>query len=417
MSIFSWLRGKKSKGNETTEEIKDRMELGSFEQYIAGQSADTVAVTPESSIKKALAKRKKGPSSHRERMEYLKDNCEGVKENERQIEEAKLEYHAVTSYLTDMQRIDMIPLDERIGLDDAARKIINLTKERNKLQSKEAKITDQEYRLLERYEMQVPKEIAMMKENESFQSLINTDRKHLEKEKLSLLKEQKEVISKQSFLKWITIISGITLIAMFGVFSLLSSTLEVNVSIPFILTVIMAMVLVLYIFLEIKKNKYEYKMLDVKLNKLVLLMNKVKIKEVNNRNYLEYTYQKYNINSAKELQLMWEEFVRIKDENKRYQDNTQLLEFYNNELVQELKKVGIKDAEVWIYQPNAIIDQREMVEVRHRLNVRRQNLRDRIETNTKQREEALITIQSLIMEFPESQMEAIQLLNRYHIEL
>jgi hypothetical protein len=43
----------------------------------------------------------------------VKDNCEIILESDRQIEEAKVEYQAVTSYLTDMQRIDMIPEDQR----------------------------------------------------------------------------------------------------------------------------------------------------------------------------------------------------------------------------------------------------------------------------------------------------------------
>ena len=38
-----------------------------------------------------------------------------------------------------------------------------------------------------------------------------------------------------------------------------------------------------------------------------------------------------------------------------------------------LDRQGVSDSQVWIYQPEAITDSKEMVEVRHRLNTRRSN--------------------------------------------
>jgi hypothetical protein len=46
----------------------------------------------------------------------------------------------------------------------------------------------------------------------------------------------------------------------------------------------------------------------------------------------------------------------------------------------------VKDAEVWLVQTYAILDNREMVEIRHDLNQRRQKLRERIEYNTETKE-------------------------------
>ena len=51
-------------------------------------------------------------------------------------------------------------------------------------------------------------------------------------------------------------------------------------------------------------------------------------------------------------------------------------------LVAELKKMGVKDAEIWCTQVQAIIEPKEMVEVRHDLNTRRQKLRSQIDYNT-----------------------------------
>ncbi len=56
-----------------------------------------------------------------------------------------------------------------------------------------------------------------------------------------------------------------------------------------------------------------------------------------------------------------------------------------------------------------------MVEVRHRLNVRRQKLRERIQANQEQREEASRALVSLIKAYPDTEAEAISILKMYKI--
>ncbi len=350
-----------------------------------------------------------------DQMGYIKENCELCAESERQIAEAKVEYKAVTSYLTDMQRIDMIPVENRLSLEDAARQIINLGKERSKFQQQDSKLTDRHYHLFEQYEYQIPKELPVIKNSEQYQAAIEKDMEHLDKERHDLDGEQQDIINKQSFLRGIAITVGIIVIVLFIIFVILSSGYDMNMTLPFLLTVLMGMAAALYLFMEARRNSHDIQVVQMKLNREVLLMNKVKIKSVNNRSYLEYSYSKYMVDDYEQLKVLWEEYVRVKDETRRYQSNTQLLEFYNNELVDALKKFGIADAEIWIYQPVAILDKKEMVEVRHRLNVRRQKLRERIDLNARQKEEALASIDKMIRAYPECGEEAQRMMKRYQL--
>ncbi len=52
-----------------------------------------------------------------------------------------------------------------------------------------------------------------------------------------------------------------------------------------------------------------------------------------------------------------------------------------------LDRQGVSDSQVWIYQPEAIADSKEMVEVRHRLNTRRSSLRNQTAQLEKQYED------------------------------
>ena len=116
------------------------------------------------------------------------------------------------------------------------------------------------------------------------------------------------------------------------------------------------------------------------------------------------------VDTYEQLKNRWEQYVKIKDENKSYKSNSQLLENYNDIIIKELNKYSVNDSEIWIYQPSAILDNREMVEVRHRLNVRRQKLRERIQANQEQREEASRALVSLIKAYPDTEAEAISIL-------
>ena len=352
-----------------------------------------------------------------ERLVYIKDNCELIMESNRQIEEAKVEYQAVTSYLTDMQKIDMIPLEQRGNMEDAARNIYNLTKERNKLQKRNSILSDRQYRLFERYELQIPKELPSIRDNEKYQIAISQDITHLEKEREALDEEQEDIIGKQAFLKGIATTTSIIVVILFALFAFLSSYYDANFTIPFLMTVLMGMASAFYIFFESRKNISDDRLVKMKQNRQIMLMNKVKIKAVNNRNYLDYSYNKYMIENSEQLKLYWDEYTRLKEEARRYQKNTDLLEFYNNELIHELKKFNISDAEIWIFQTTAILNNKEMVEVRHRLNVRRQKLRERIDINTKQKEEGYKAIRNTIKTYPDCREEAEKLLRSFRINI
>ncbi|NLP35749.1 MAG: hypothetical protein GX359_11280 [Clostridiales bacterium] len=364
-----------------------------------------------------IKKSNKHQSKKSELLTYIKDNCELISESNRQIEEAKIEYQAVTSYLTDMQKIDMYPREHREDLENAARNIMNLTRERKHFQQKSTKITDRQYRIFERYEIQLPRELPEIKESEEYQAKIEQDMEYLEKEKNILKEEWEDTLSKQGYLRGIAITTSIVVIILFVIFAILGNYSDANLSIPFLLTVLMGMASSLYIFMEARKNAYDIQNIHAKQKRQVMLMNKVKIKSVNNLNFLEYSYNKYMVDSYDELKAFWEEYIMLKEETKKYKTNTQKLDFYNNELIKELKKVGVADAEIWIYQPVAIIDPREMVEIRHRLIVRRQKLRERIDLIMEQKEEAMEVIRSAIKTSPEYAQEAMLILERYGIAI
>jgi hypothetical protein len=353
--------------------------------------------------------------SQREYLEFIKENCELASESGKQVEKAKAEYQAVTSYLTDMQLIDMIPDGQREALEDASLNIVCLNKNRNRLRQKKAGIKDRQYRLFERYEKQIPKELPLISESETYQETIQKDMEYLDKEKKALSDQYEEADEKQAFLRRMGIITSVVIMLLFAFFAILSRNSEADYTLPFLLTVLLGMTFALYTFLESRKNNCALLQLQLKQSREVTLMNKIKIKYVNNRSYLDYIYGKYMVENYRQLKHLWEEYVVFKEEAKKCQNNTRQLEYYHRELVSELKRIGVLDCEIWLYQSNAIIDSKEMVEIRHRLNIRRQKLREQIETNMKQKEEAMSIIENAVIARPDYQNDAVLLLKEYEL--
>lgn len=345
------------------------------------------------------------------------DYCDQILETSRQLEELKVEYQAVTSYLTDMQKIERIPEEEREELNDAARKIITLTRERAKYQNKTRKITDIQYKNIAKYEDIMPFEVSKMIKNESYNITIKNDMRYLEGEKGSLQYQKEESIQNQTYLRNISIVTCVSVLLLFVVFLVIQSMFEVNTQIPFLLTIVMALVAVVYIFVNEKKNRSNLHLVERKFNRAITLLNKVKIKYINNTNELDYSYQKYMVNSSAELNYLWEQYLKAKEEEKHYTKNSEELEYYNKELIKLLRRHEISDPDIWIYQAVAIIDSKEMVEVRHRLNVRRQKLRERIDYNNSFKQKSIDMVNKYINRSPENKEEIMELVRKYRIEL
>lgn len=355
--------------------------------------------------------------SKHDRETYIRNQCERMVEAAKQIDDAKVEYEAVTSYLNDMQRIDLIEPEKRKIIDDAARNIVTYTREREKYKNSDVRLTPTQRQMMERYEHDILSELKNMQNNESYQQAIKSDLRYLEGEKAMLTYEKNEIIAKQKYLKGISITLSVLVIILFIVLAVVAKVFRVDMRVPFLMTAVMALGSAIYILFESNRNRVNVKLNEQKMKKAISFLNKVKIKYVNNTNCLDYGYTKFGIKNSAELEQIWKEYVTLKEVERRFRTNTDKLNENNEILVAELKKQHITDADIWIYQPAALIDRKEMVEIRHRLNVRRQKLRDRIEYNAKIKNQSMDVLNQLVKKKPELKEEILKIFHLYQLEL
>ena len=149
------------------------------------------------------------------------------------------------------------------------------------------------------------------------------------------------------------------------------------------------------------------------INKIVLLQNTVKIRYVNNTNLLEYLYIKYDVDSASDLKKLW---AKYEEETKQREEERQLqkdMDFNQAALVRLLRKCKIQDPNIWLHQAVALYDNKEMVEIRHGLIIRRQKLRKQMEYNAKAAQNAQDEVKDLVQKFPEYAKKIIDMVSEY----
>lgn len=317
-----------------------------------------------------------------QRDEYVKYCCDQIKIARQELSDAKQEYNLVTSYLSDMQQIEELPINNKAEVVDLAKEIVELNNERKSYQSTSAKITDLQYSQIEANEEDIPDVLKDLEEREKEQALIKQDLNYLESEKTSLVFVRKDTVRSQKNMKALAIITLFTMIITFLMLFILQIVFAMMVSIGYTAVVFVGAIASTAIFVKIRYNVIELKKYELKINRAIGLLNSTKIKYVNATNALDYIYNKYSVGSSRELSFIWEQYLSAKAESQKYKMNTADLDYHNRQLISILTRYNINTPSIWVHQALALIDNVEMVEVRHNLIVRRQNIRKKVEQTT-----------------------------------
>ncbi|MCR5791994.1 MAG: hypothetical protein K6G65_02385 [Lachnospiraceae bacterium] len=350
----------------------------------------------------------------------LKENCKNMVAAQNEIAGARTEYGIVTSYLTDIQKLEREPMEKRKELIGAAKNIVLCLREQEKGKERKVTLSAEQIRNLEQLENTrggINRQINEMKEQEKYALLIEEDIRKLENEKKAQRKQRREILFKQRALKRIAIAIAILVFSFFVLFVMVALGSQTDMSIPYSITVLMAGVSGLWIFIESRKNRVDMKNLEARQERLLSLINSVNIKQVNSKGYLDYVHEKYKVTTADELEYQWKQYLQWTDYQKKSQMNSEKLDSNMELLKNELLRLGVQNIDVWSRQPEAFIDEREMVEARHNLNVRRQMLRERVDYNMNLRNQCLARIQKVMDDNPELEEEINAVLRSYDIEI
>ena len=347
----------------------------------------------------------------------VKDFCEQLIDISFHSEEITNEYRIVTSYLTDIQRIEELPVDIANNVNSIAAKIEKLDKSRETYLQSENLLSMEQYNTLCTYENQVTDAIKNLNEMEARDVMLRNDMGYLEGEKEDQKYMRDEYISIISKLRGIMI--TILILSLITCGGLMVYSLMTNNPVTMYALIVGAVAMLCFVFSYVKylDLKRDIKIRESKLKRAVSLLNKVKAKYINNTITMDYVYEKDGVHSSQELSYQWEQYnVMVRDARKYTHTNA---EFKNacDELVKLMAKLGVKDPLVWPKQTGALIDRREMVEIKHSLNIRRQKLREQLATCQKILDNARVALRAAVVENPGMESFINDTLQPYNIKI
>lgn len=313
----------------------------------------------------------------------IKSCCEQMIEAARELKEEQDEYRVVTDYLKDIQLLEELEEDEYAEIRSAAEKLRNLDRARNEYQNSERRISDVQFIQMQQEEDRIPDAILRLQSNESYQASIKRDMNRLEGEKTEWQYNKLELLRQQKLLRGASF-------ALLGIFAMCVAILFVlqtgfrqDTKIAWLVILFLAAVCGVGIFIKMSLNETEIRQSEVNMNYAIELLNKITFKYVNITNAVDYAREKYHVKNSYELNYLWEQYLCEVREREKFKQTNEDLQYFNTKLVRLLKRYRLYDAQVWVNQTSALVDKKEMVEVKHSLIVRRQRLRSRMEINVR----------------------------------
>lgn len=351
-----------------------------------------------------------------ERQKFVRSCVEQMRNASDELDRVSEEYNTVTAYLKDIEEIEALPSSEAQYVKDSAKKIQLYEKATREYREKKDRLTESQFLHIEKYEHIMPKPYKDIKEAEDYRALIKGDMTKLEGEKHAYQYRRAELHNDIANTKGMVMICAMAFVVCLFMLLVLQYGFEMDASIGYILTIGVGATAVTVLYVRYLDFIKQLEKTEKGINRIILLKNTVNIRYVNNKNLLDYLYLKYKVNSGKELLNMWEKYQKEKEERNRDIQNREELDYHKRSLVSILRRYQLHDPDIWIHQTAALLDPKEMVEIRHGLVDRRQKLRIQMDYNKRLATEAQKEIKGVIENYPQYKDEILQMVERYEKE-
>lgn len=347
------------------------------------------------------------------RIQFVNSQCEQIVESNNYIEEAKREYASVTEHLNDIQLLDELEDEPRKLIAETAEDMSSLNRERVVSRNKKRRLSATKYAYYSAHEDELEDALRRLQNDEQYCQMVRKDLSMLEGEKMGLREDIENCVNRRHNVKNISIIGVAAIIAILIYMGVSGKIVPSGDN--YLLTVMLFIMTVFIVFMFVLNRNavYTMKLSEKKLNRAILLQNKVKIKYINTVNTIEYQYAKYGVKNSYDFANAYEMYLDDKKERERYARTTGMLGRATDQLTVILAGIGMHDAEIWQNQLEALYNPKEMVEVRHNLNVRRQKLREQIEFNIKKIDEAKKNIAEFAKDNPQYANDILEIASRY----
>ena len=352
--------------------------------------------------------------NRKQREEYVRGCLEQIAEASREVENLQHEYQVVTSHLMDIEEIEALPENESRLLMECAKRIDTLERQQSGYKERKNRMTDEKFYQMECMEEEVQEAYEKLEKAEEYQNLIKRDLRRLDSERQAYGFRKIELRHLMKDTRSMTIVCATAVIFCLLLLLILQYAFSFDVKIGYLAAGGIGALAITAIFLKYNDAVRELSRVESGISRLIRLQNTVKIRYVNNTHLLDYLYMKYNVKSAQELGRDYKQYLEEKDERHNYKRAEIELDSNQQELLHILRRYQVKDPMIWLYQTQALLDKKEMIEIRHNLIIRRQSLRRRMDYNKEViAGKAKAEVKDLVENYPKYAKEILGIVAEY----
>ncbi len=348
---------------------------------------------------------------------YVRGCLEQIAEASREVDSLQVEYDTVTSHLKDMEEIEALPEEEMKLVCEYSRKIEELKGEQTGYLERKTHMDEEKYRKMERMEEELSEGYKKLKETEDYRTLVKKDLKRLENEKQAYYVRKNDLRRAIEDCRSMSVVCTVAVIVCIIILLALQYGFRMKTQVGYLAAVLAGAVGITMIFIRSTDSRSELKKTERDLSRIIQLQNTVKIRYINNTNLLDYLYIKYQVSSADELGKDYSTFLEERKERETFERAEAELTKTEQSFLHELRRYQVKDPMIWLHQTEAILDKREMVEIRHKLIIQRQSLRRRMDYN---REVVALNAQNeikdLVEKYPKYAKEILAIVAEYEAD-
>ena len=352
-------------------------------------------------------------SDEEERSRYIANCLEQMGEATREMNLLTGEYSLITSHLTDMEEIEALPEPQRRELDGIAGRLVALEQDSNRYRGRKNRMKDADFYRLREHEAEIQTGIEKLTECEVYGGKIKQDLQRLDRERHAYEYRRQELNNLMNNLRGMTVIFVTAFVLCILMLVVLQFVFRMDTKVGYLLAVAAVAVAVTVTWVKYTDDDRELHQVEIAVNKLILLQNKVKIRYVNNKNLTDYLRIKYGTESAAALKRLWVQYRREKEERREFAEAEAKAEYYRRQLLTKLSHYRIAAPERWVSQAAALLDKREMVEMRHELILRRQKLREQMDYNREVADTARKEIMDVADKHPAYASEIMEMVAQY----
>ncbi|MCT4686500.1 hypothetical protein [Vallitalea sp.] len=267
--------------------------------------------------------------------------CNKLKNTYKDKEQVIVEYDRLNKIHTSIQQIEKMNKKQLVEFEDCANNYIAVKSDKVEYVDR-IKGVGQQFDYLQDYEEDINDVIKNLKSVEKRQRDVKNDITYIEGEKGDLLYGKERLIKAQKYVK-VLMIALLTIFAFSAlILSIMYTNNDIDIFIPSVIMIVVVGFFSMWIYIFRRYVIHEIKKNNILMQRAVELLNKVKLKYVNNEQFLAYEYNKYKVKSGDMLEDRWKQYEQNKKDKSnihRISGNIVILE---DDIERVLKKHGIQ---------------------------------------------------------------------------